>query len=223
MNVSQKRILQLNKKIVIAIEGIDQIGKTTFCRALQRKLSEELEFVKTTYEKPTIGLNNINKTQYPLSDIRSIFAIRNIGLFEEFLFNANTHYINCKDSEIIIRDRFNFSELAYGTTLRAHEYDIFENIGKYIEWNSWFEKSLDDIAIVIPITFYLNGNANEDEVVASGVLNKVNKKFKDIHMISEFKNKQMIMINMDSETNLTDILDFVPQVYNQIMEILNKQ
>lgn len=222
MNMSQKNILQLNKKIVIAVEGIDQIGKTTFCKALQRKMSHELENIKITYEKPTIGLNNINKSQYPLSDIRSIFAIRNIGLFEEFLFNANTHYINRRDSEIIIRDRFNFSELAYGTTLRAHEYDIFKNIEKYIEWNSWFEKSLDDIAIVIPITFYLNGNANEDEVVASGILNKVNKKFMDIHKISEFKNKQMITINMDSETNLTDILDFVPQVYNQVMEIITQ-
>ena len=78
--------------LCIAIEGIDRIGKSTFIEKLIEHINENKYLVysnqKYVVEKPTIGINTLKKIGYPLQDVPHIMELRNIGLFEELLFQA---------------------------------------------------------------------------------------------------------------------------------------
>lgn len=195
---------------IIAIEGIDRIGKSTFIETLKEKLHDVNECVSISIEKPTIGINTLKKIGYPLQDVSNIMEIRNIGLFEETLFQAQ----NTNEDKIIIRDRFNLSELAYGITYRKKEFDkllsgIENPIDVYKSWNSWFEKELDKCAKIFLITFVLDRNSypNEDEAISAKELVQVNEQFRIEHEKSVFKNKLLVELHKDPETGMTDIMD----------------
>lgn len=200
---------------VIAIEGIDRIGKSTFINELSKR------FENTLIEKPTIGINTLKKMGYPLQDIPHIMEIRNIGLFEEFLYQAQEAYNN-NFSKVIIRDRFNLSELAYGIAYRPHMFrralltfeDIDEPINLYRKWNNWFEQELDKCSNTYLITFVLDESSypNEDEAISAKDLVKVNKQFIEEHEKSIFKNKMLIKLHKNPETGYTDILEYIDKI-----------
>ena len=108
---------------ILAIEGIDRIGKSTFIEKLSEHIDKNGYFVyfnqKFVVEKPTIGINTLKKIGYPLQDVPHIMELRNIGLFEELLFQAQE---NKNQDKYIIRDRFNLSELAYGISYRPGKF-----------------------------------------------------------------------------------------------------
>jgi Thymidylate kinase. len=174
---------------LIAIEGIDRLGKSTFIERLFDKLIELDSSKNYVYnvEKPTIGLNTIDKNNYPLKDVNGIFEIRHIGLFEELLFQIQQHIkLDCP-KKCVIRDRFHLSELAYGKIMRLNEFKLFGNndfnLGyqKYLKWNNWFENQLLATGIkVYLITFVLeNSDPNEDEVkeLTKEKLKEINEEF----------------------------------------------
>lgn len=202
---------------VVAIEGIDRIGKSTFLEALRKEILHQDPGIgqPVIIEKPSIGINNLKTIGYPLQDVPGIMEIRNIGLMEEFLYRceiANKTY----QSKIIIRDRFNLSELAYGALYRMPYFKIvnpadsvFSGILKYREWNAWFERQLDKVANVILITFVLDKHSypNEDEAISAAELVKVNKEFENCHNSSNFKRKILIELHKNPKTGMTNILD----------------
>lgn len=202
---------------IIAIEGIDRIGKSTFIEKLIEHINENKYFVysnqKYVVEKPTIGINTLKKIGYPLQDVPHIMELRNIGLFEELLFQAQE---NKKEDKFIIRDRFNLSELAYGISYRPGKFcyvfpEEKEPFLLYRKWNDWFEEELDKVAKVTLVTFVLDKNSypNEDEAISASALVKVNEAFKELHEKSHFKNKLLIELHKDPETGMTDILDHI--------------
>lgn len=213
---------------VIAVEGIDRIGKSTFLSALQREIHLQDPDIgqPVVIEKPAIGINNLRQIGYPLQDTPGIMEIRNIGLMEEFLYRCDiaskTH-----QSKIIIRDRFNLSELAYGALYRFPHFkiiapadSIFAGVSKYREWNEWFEKELDKVANVFLITFVLDKNSypNEDEAISADKLVKVNKEFIMCHNTSKFKDKLIIELEKDPETGMTNIMDWVKPIAKKVLE-----
>lgn len=208
-------------KKVIAIEGIDRIGKSTFIDILAQRLTSLGETVRI--EKPTIGINTLKKIGYPLQDISNIMEIRNIGLMEEFLYRiqTETHDIT------IIRDRFNMSELAYGLYYRDAEFaktiatsSIEESIQQYKDWNSWFEQELDKVSKNYMIVFVLHDDSypNEDEAISAKMLDGVNKQFIKLFDECKFENKMLIRLHKNKVTGYTDILDYI----DKIVEVCTK-
>lgn len=208
---------------IIAIEGIDRIGKSSFIEKLENELSKKDEYTNIRIEKPSVGINNLYK--YPLHGIPGIMEIRNIGLFEEVVFQANHHITSNQKNITIIRDRFNLSELAYGKVLRFKQFNKFgdnDEIGfeVYKKWNNWFEEQLQLTgAEIYLITFVLNDSSlpNKDEVDylnKNDNLRKINQEFIQLHEYSKFENKLLIELNMNN--NLTDIFDKLDEVINFI-------
>lgn len=206
---------------LIAIEGIDRIGKSTFIKELHEIISKEY-CQNCTIEKPTIGLNTINKDYYPLRNIEEIFEIRNIGLFEEFLFQANHFIQNDYPIKCILRDRFHLSELTYGKVLRFNNFKIFgegdasRGFECYQTWNNWFEQNLLETGIdVFLITFVLDGESipNKDEVeeLTIGKLKLINEEFRIQHEKSILP-KKIISLKKDKESGLTNIKDYLKDV-----------
>ena len=202
---------------IIAIEGIDRIGKSTFIEKLSEHIDKNGYFVysnqKFVVEKPTIGINTLKKIGYPLQDVPHIMELRNIGLFEELLFQAQE---NKNQDKYIIRDRFNLSELAYGISYRPGKFcyvfpEEKEPFLLYRKWNDWFEEELDKVAKVVLVTFVLDKTSypNEDEAISASALVKVNEAFKELHEKSHFKNKLLIELHKNPETGMTDILDHI--------------
>lgn len=214
---------------VIAVEGIDRIGKSTFLDALRREihLQDPDMGQPIVIEKPSIGINNLKSIGYPLQNTPGIMEIRNIGLMEEFLYRceiASKTY----QSKIIIRDRFNLSELAYGAIYRFCHFRIVEpsKIGisgllKYRKWNAWFENELDKVAQVFLITFVLDKESypNEDEAISAAQLVRVNDEFRLCYESSNFKNKMLIELHKDSETGMTNIMDYVKPLAKKVLQI----
>lgn len=209
---------------IIAIEGIDRIGKSTFIKALYEKVSKNYNPGKCRIEKPSIGLNTIDKVNYPLMKSQSIFAQRNIGLFEELLFQVNTHIKHNNSNTCIIRDRFHLSELCYGKILRPTSYEIYHDVfgfAVYEDWSHWFEQQLDATGANINlITFVLDDESipNEDEVtiLTPEILMKINKEFMYQHEQSKFKNKLLIKLRMVD--GMTDIMSYVDAVYEYLYQ-----
>lgn len=206
---------------IIAIEGIDRIGKSTFIEKLRTELSE-LQNREPRVEKPTIGINTLKKIGYPLQEVPNIMEIRNIGLFEETLFQAQQHQYD--DNVTIIRDRFNISELAYGMAYRRKMFSEtfpFEKYPQrlYREWNNWFERELDKCAQVFLITFVLDRESypNEDEAISAKDLVLVNEHFRMEHSKSAFSHKLLVELHKDPETGYTNIDD----KFDEIMMFLN--
>ena len=202
---------------ILAIEGIDRIGKSTFIEKLSEHIDKNGYFVysnqKFVVEKPTIGINTLKKIGYPLQDVLHIMELRNIGLFEELLFQAQE---NKNQDKYIIRDRFNLSELAYGISYRPGKFcyvfpEEKEPFLLYRKWNDWFEEELDKVAKVVLVTFVLDKTSypNEDEAISASALVKVNEAFKELHEKSHFKNKLLIELHKNPETGMTDILDHI--------------
>lgn len=195
----------------IAIEGIDRIGKSTFIDELKKKLQELNSGHHVSIEKPTIGINTLKKMGYPLQDIPNIMEIRNIGLFEETLFQAQQRQY--EDNRIIIRDRFNLSELAYGIAYRPKMFkqtlDVEYPHRLYRKWNNWFETELQKCAQVFMITFVLDRESypNEDEAISAKDLVLVNEHFRLEHKLSAFNNKLLIELHKDPKTGMTNIMD----------------
>lgn len=204
----------------VAIEGIDRIGKSTFIDELKKKLQELNSKQRVSIEKPTIGINTLKKMGYPLQDIPNIMEIRNIGLFEETLFQAQQRQY--EDNEIIIRDRFNLSELAYGIAYRPKMFKQTFNVEYpqrlYRKWNNWFETELQKCARVFMITFVLDRESypNEDEAISAKDLVLVNEHFRLEHNLSAFNNKLLIELHKDSKTGITNIMD----KFDEIMTFL---
>lgn len=201
---------------IVAIEGIDRIGKSTFIYELTNKLRELNKAQRVCVEKPTIGINTLKKIGYPLQDIPNIMEIRNIGLFEEVLFQAQQRQYD--NNEIIIRDRFNLSELAYGFACRSNMFRKTLNAEyskrMYRTWNNWFETELQKYARVFLVTFVLDKESypNEDEAISAKNLVRVNEHFILEHRFSAFKNKLLIKLCKDPETGMTDIMDKLDEV-----------
>lgn len=212
---------------VLAIEGIDRIGKSTFINAVMENLKKKTE-LPVHVEKPTIGINTLHNIGYPLADVPGIMEIRNIGLMEEFLYRAQDAYIR-KHHEIIIRDRFNLSELAYGECYRAEHFKKVTNqrsliraISDYRKWNNWFEEEMDKVANVLLVTFVLDKESrpNEDEAISARELVKVNQQFNDIYETSAFQDKELIELHKDQTTGMTDIMLYVDIVTHRVIDLL---
>lgn len=208
---------------IVAIEGIDQIGKSTFIKELQKK------FNQFRIEKPTIGINTLHKDAYPLRDIHGIMEMRNIGLFEELLFQVQHHIQNNDQDKYVIRDRFHLSELAYGKVLRwgcfgtkMYNSDLMpkEGFQTYKKWTRWFEKQLVETGCIVKqIVFVLDEQStpNEDESVSAKKLIDVNEEFKICYKECTF-DKILIKLHKDPETGLTNILEFVDKVLTFIFD-----
>lgn len=218
---------------VIAVEGIDRIGKSTFLEALRREIHlQDLDMEQpVVIEKPSIGINNLKSIGYPLQNTPGIMEIRNIGLMEEFLYRCDIAS-KTYQSKIIIRDRFNLSELAYGTLYRLGHFRIvepanseFSGLLKYREWNGWFENELDKVANVLLITFVLDKESypNEDEAISAAQLVRVNNEFRNCHNSSNFKNKMLIELHKDPETGITNIMEYVKPLAKQVLKIAYPQ
>lgn len=215
---------------LIAIEGIDRLGKSTFINELQKRFQQDRVNDKNDYpiivEKPTIGLNTIDKNDYPLKDIKGIFEYRNIGLFEEFLFQTKIFNTTSRHNKCVIRDRFHLSELAYGTVLRYKNFDVFSQNGDFVDgmevyakWNAWFEEKLQEVnkdTYLIVFNLSVESPINEDEVAAltPEVLRQVNYEFVGLYRDSKIKNKKLVNIEIDPETGLSNIMDYLDEVYN---------
>ena len=204
---------------VIAIEGIDRIGKSTFIEELKKNVEKFGHDV--SIEKPTIGINTLKKIGYPLQDIPHIMEIRNIGLFEETLFQAQQNFST--KPRLIIRDRFNLSELAYGIAYRPGSFgELFpsekEPFLLYRKWNDWFEEEFDKVTNTFLITFVLDKESypNEDEAISASSLVKVNEAFCELAEASHFKKKITIELHKDPKTGMTNIMDKM----NEVMSFL---
>lgn len=209
---------------IIAIEGIDRLGKSTFIQCLLDRLIclDKTNYFSYSVEKPSIGLNTINAKEYPLRDIKGIFEIRNIGLFEEFIFNAQHYMKKSNINQCIIRDRFHLSELAYGKIMRYDNFSLFgdgnPDVGfkRYLKWNNWFEEQLLNIGIEIYlITFVLTSryqpNKDEVEALTPVKLTEINQEYIIQHEKSILP-KKIIYLNKDVVNGYTDILSYVEEI-----------
>lgn len=212
---------------IIAIEGIDRIGKSSFISELHSKIKDKYNPGACRIEKPTIGLNTLHKNEYPLKNVLGIMEMRNIGLFEELLFQVKHHIDNHNPNTCIIRDRFNLSELAYGWVMRKHWFGrLFDTdflndttgFKIYEEWNSWFENQLEETgADIYLISFVLKDEytPNKDEVkeLTQNKLKTINSEFRIQHDNSKFKKKLLIELEMD-DLGQTDIFTYMDDVIN---------
>lgn len=205
---------------IISIEGIDRIGKSTFIQKLKNQLEFHNCLGPVSIEKPTIGINTLHKDAYPLQNVPGIMEIRNIGLFEELLFQVQQFMQSAGINEIpkkcVIRDRFHLSELAYGMVLRPEQFNVKlgTNSGYdlYSEWTRWFEKQLMETWCNIKqITFVLDESSypNEDEAISSKNLIPVNKNFIDEHEKCTFPKKIIKLHMKDGKTDIMEHLDEV--------------
>lgn len=107
--------------MVIIVEGIDRIGKTTFCRTLSKKTGI-----------PIFKENNFFNTGYSTGDELRETLIEKMSSIINII-----ETINCD----IILDRFHLSEIVYGTVERnTHMY----------EWALWeLDKKLSDIGAIL--------------------------------------------------------------------------
>lgn len=223
---------------VIAIEGIDRIGKSTFINTLKEKLeeysqNETSDKIPVVIEKPTIGINTLHSMNYPLADVPGIMEIRNIGLMEEFLYRCQ----KAKEDgvhKIIIRDRFNLSEMAYGEIYRHSQMAKImgmnptepedEFIELYQKWNGWFETEMDKAARVVNVTFVLDSDSypNEDEAISASMLVPVNEKFDEVSNRSVYDNNFCFRLHKDPETGMTNIMDFIQPVFARVLFLTYK-
>ena len=209
--------MALSKQTIIAIEGIDRIGKSSFIK----NLTDNVRRRKTVLvQKPTIGINTLHKLNYPLSKVSHIMEMRNIGLMEEFLEQCK---LRENSNEVIIRDRFNLSELVYGKYLRSNEFStVFpthkDPVDLYEQWNEWFETELQKYANVHLICFVLDEQStpNNDECLDSSVLRELNKQYIQQFSKCSFKNKYLIELSMNKETGLTNIMDYLEWASNLV-------
>lgn len=205
----------------IAIEGIDRIGKSSFIAELEKAIRYTFSHShKILSQKPAIGINNLHKLQYPLSQIPYVMEIRNIGLMEEYCEQCE---LRQNSNEIIIRDRFNLSELAYGNAIRPNTFrDLLhvhdEPLNIYKKWNKWFEKKMDQCSNVLMIVFVLDEGSypNQDEILNPETLIKVNESFKKVYDECEFKNKHLVHLTKDPETGLTNIMDNIEWIVREL-------
>lgn len=206
----------ISKPTVIAIEGIDRIGKSSFISELQKELEKRSANKKILIQKPSIGINTLHKNGYPLSGVSNIMEIRNIGLMEEFMEQCS---LRKNEDEIIIRDRFHLSELVYGQYLRIHEFHKtfqFEHnpVELYEKWNSWFEEEIQKHANIHLVCFVLDENSepNDDECLDAFLLKDINKQYHYHFNNSIIKSKHLIELTMNKDTNETNIMNFVQWV-----------
>lgn len=214
---------------IISIEGIDRIGKSTFINVLSNELNRHCILGNISVEKPTIGINTLHKDAYPLRNIPGIMEIRNIGLFEELLFQVQQYMALTKQHELpskcIIRDRFHLSELAYGLVLRPEQFGLFDSdmesgYTRYSKWTRWFEKQLMETGCMIKqITFILSEDSypNEDEAVAASNLVTINNQFITEHEKCTFP-KMLIKLNKN-ENGMTDIMDYLDEVVSFVLDL----
>ena len=214
---------------IVSIEGIDRIGKSTFIEALCNELKSYNSLGHISIEKPTIGINTLHKDAYPLHKIPGIMEMRNIGLFEELLFQVQHYMQNEKPHQLpnkcVIRDRFHLSELAYGLVLRPEQFGLFDSdtesgYVRYSKWTRWFEKQLMETGCMIKqITFILSEDSypNEDEAVAASNLVTINNQFITEHEKCTFP-KMLIKLNKN-ESGMTDIMDYLGEVVSFVLDL----
>ena len=188
----------MNNPIVLIVEGIDHIGKTTLIRELMNEQYGLLKNYNPVYYRDLVQLNTI-QTIIPNKD-SSFLDEKHPGILCGII---NTLYALRDRNISFIFDRLHLSGAAYALALR--------NNRKPLSFNRTFEQiMLDKLSgyydIYLVTAIVRNNKASDtDEVVSAKDLLKVNEAFVECEKESILPNKTVLDISIDSN-GMSDIL-----------------
>ena len=188
----------MNKPIVLIVEGIDHIGKTTLIRELMNEHYGLLANFNPVYYRDLVQLNTI-RTIMPDKD-PSFLDEKHSGILCGII---NTLYALRDRNISFIFDRLHLSGAAYALALR--------NNRKPLSFNRTFEQIMldklsDYYAIYLVTAIVRNNKASDtDEAVSAKDLLKVNEAFVECEKESILPNKTVLDISINSN-GISDIL-----------------
>lgn len=186
------------KPTLLIIEGIDRIGKTTFCNKLQTDI-ESYNKRNVIYFKDSIQLNTLGDFSVDILDKKHLGYC--LGVCDVLSQLSQTQF----PKPVYILDRFHITGAVYAKVLR--------NNYKPLMQNNTIEKVLQDKFDVKLVTFYLTTHVtNEDEVVSIENLEKLNDAFYEVTNNSSLPNLKCPLIG--DENGMTDILEYRSAVIN---------
>lgn len=101
--------------MIVIVEGIDRVGKTTLCNLLKEQLGLKI------YKKEREGGNNANTLLANLVNFAN--ATGHISFWKSDI---------CKDISFVV-DRFSWTELVYSTVLRQNPNELMNLINEDLE------------------------------------------------------------------------------------------
>lgn len=185
----------------IIVEGIDHIGKTTWIKnyLIPRLKSIYGDSYKILYYRDLVQLNTI----------KQVLPNENASFLDKKHYGILCGIINMleafKNEKIVfVFDRLHLSGAAYAKGLRNND--------EPYKFNAWFETELKKVTDPLLISCLLNENqipSNDDEVVNSEQLERINQIFAEYTFSSELP-KYRIFLEMHNGISNLDEKTVIP-------------
>lgn len=198
----------MDNPIVLIVEGIDQIGKTTFIDKLISLIEERNnQKYNILYHRDIVQLNSLRK--FDIEKTPEFLDEKHIGVIIGTI-NMFKTLSNVKNT-IIVLDRFHITAATYGKVLR--------NNLKPFEDNMWLEKVIKQYCHPILLGFYVDKVKSGDEVVSSKNLELINKEMISEYDSCSFDQKLLVKLNID-KNGISNIMDFTETIYESLIRTL---